>query len=54
MANYICYESGYRGVYTLPQMQKLYEDCVNANEYPDFDGWLWDMVRSGVFEKVNL
>lgn len=32
-------------------MKKLYEEAVDKEEYPFFDFWLWDMLRSGVFEE---
>ena len=32
-------------------MKKLYEETVDKEEYAFFDCWLWDMLRSGVFEE---
>ena len=50
---YISYEEGSAGVYTLEEMQALYIVKVDKKEYPDFECWLHDMVKSGVFEKVG-
>ena len=32
-------------------MKKLYAETVNKEEYADYSDWLWDMLRSGVFEE---
>lgn len=50
---YISYEEGRKGVYTLEEMQVLYITEVNKSEYPDFETWLHDMLKSGVFEEVK-
>lgn len=50
---YISYEEGSEGVYTLEEMQALYIAKVDKEEYPDFETWLYDMVKSGVFEEVK-
>jgi len=50
---YISYEEGNEGVFTLEEMQVLYITKVDKKEYPDFDGWLLDMLKSGVFEEVK-
>lgn len=36
---------------TLEQMKEVYRDLVNKEEYPVFDYWLNDMLKSGVFER---
>lgn len=46
---YICYEPDFTGEYSLPAMRCLYLLVVDKKEYPDFDCWLTDMLRSGVF-----
>ena len=35
-------------------MQKLYEKYNGyLIEDIDFDGWIWDMLRSGVYKKMS-
>lgn len=38
--------------FTFEQMKEIYTNFVNQKEYPDFECWLTDMLRSGVFEEV--
>lgn len=40
-------------VFSFNQMQEIYMDLTNKEEYPTFDIWLWDMIHSGVFEILN-
>lgn len=49
---YACYELGIFGIYTEEEMEFLYMKAVDKNEYPDYIGWKWDMIRSEVFEKL--
>lgn len=49
MKIYISYEEGSKGRYTLDKMKSLYRHEVNLAEYPTFDIWLADMLKSGVF-----
>lgn len=32
-------------------MKKLYEEAVDKKEYADHTSWLYDMLKSGVFEE---
>lgn len=32
-------------------MKNLYKQTVDKEEYADYSSWLWDMLRSGVFEE---
>lgn len=49
---YITYEEPLAGRrFTYNQMQEVYRDFAGKEEYPDFDCWLSDMLKSGVFEK---
>lgn len=36
-------------------MQKLYEKYNGylIEDIPTFDGWIWDMLRSGVYKKMS-
>ena len=53
MQKYITYEEPLKGrIFTESQMYEVYRDLANKKEYPDFTGWLIDMLRSGVFEKI--
>ncbi|MBE5063937.1 hypothetical protein INF30_11800 [Lachnospiraceae bacterium DSM 108991] len=51
-SRYACYEQGISGIYTEEEMERLYMKAVDKTEYPDYIGWKWDMIRSGVFEKI--
>lgn len=42
-------EPFYNQTFTLEQMAEIYKNLVNKNEYSNFDCWLLDMLRSGVF-----
>lgn len=53
MKKYISYEEGSNGIFTEEEMQKIYTEQVNKEEYPDFKSWLHDMLKSGVFEEVK-
>lgn len=54
MAQYLTYEQPYAGQsFSLEQMEEQYISVVDKLEYPDFDTWLYDMLRSGVYTKVN-
>ena len=52
MKKYISYEEDIRGEYTEEQFFSLYESAVDKHEYQTFADWKWDMLRSGVFEKL--
>lgn len=51
MTIYTTYEDSITGEYTEKEMKNLYEKEVDKKEYPTFEGWVWDMLRSGVFDK---
>lgn len=42
---------GRRTSYDERGVRRIYELTVNRNEYPTFEGWLWDMERSGVLNR---
>lgn len=49
---YTTYEEPLKGQsFTYNQIQDVYRDFVDKEEYPDFDCWFSDMLKSGVFEK---
>lgn len=51
---YVTYEEPLQGrCFTESQMKEVYRDLVNKTEYPSFDIWFTDMIKSGVFERVN-
>lgn len=51
---YITYEKPFKGKrFTEKGICKVYRDMVDKAEYPDFECWKIDMLKSGVFEKVN-
>lgn len=50
---YTTYEEPLFGrVFTEKQMQEVYRDLADKSEYPDFECWFADMLKSGVFEEV--
>lgn len=51
---YITYEEPIKGQsFTYNQVQEVYRDFADKEEYPDFDCWFSDMLKTGVFEKEN-
>ena len=51
---YTSYEIGCEGSYTIEQMKNLYNETVDKTEYETFDIWLFDMLKSGVFEEETI
>lgn len=50
---FITYEEPLKDrTFTEKQMQEVYRDLADKNEYPDFECWFSDMLKSGVFEEV--
>lgn len=50
---YITYEEPLAGrTFTKAQMKEVYHDMVNKEEYAIFEDWLFDMLKSGVFEEM--
>ena len=50
---YITYEEPFKGkTFTEKQLHEVYRDMADKTEYPDFECWKTDMVKSGVFEEV--
>lgn len=54
MKKYMTYEEPLKGkCFTEEQMHEVYRDLADKKEYPDFECWFTDMLRSGVFEEVQ-
>ena len=54
MKKYITYEEPLQGrTFNEKQMYEVYRDLADKNEYPDYECWLIDMLKSGVFEEVK-
>ena len=54
MKRYITYEEPYAGqIFDESGMKRIYVTDVDKEEYAFFDFWLWDMLRSGVFEEIK-
>lgn len=49
---YICNEEGCEGEYTEKSMKELYDNTVDKETYSTYEGWKWDMLRSGTFHKL--
>lgn len=55
MKYYITYEEPLKGrCFTEKQMHEVYRDLADKKEYPTFDIWFSDMLKSGVFERVTI
>lgn len=51
---YTTYEEPLKGkIFTEKQMYEVYKDLADKEEYPDFECWKTDMLKSGVFEKFS-
>lgn len=51
---YITYEEPLKcKTFTEKQMHEVYRNMVDKTEYPDFECWKTDMLKSGVFEKSS-
>lgn len=51
---YITYEEPLKGkCFTEKQIHKVYRDLADKAEYPDFECWKIDMLKSGIFEKFS-
>ena len=54
MKSYVTYEEPFQGcIFTGNQMHEVYRDMADKREYPTFDIWFSDMIKSGVFEEVE-
>lgn len=54
MKSYVTYEEPLQGyTFTKKQMHEVYRDMADKLEYPAFDIWFSDMLKSGVFEEVE-
>lgn len=52
---YVTYEEPLNGrCFTEKQMKEVYRDLASKTEYPAFDIWFSDMIKSGVFERVTI
>lgn len=51
---FITYEEPIAGrSFTYKQMKEVYRDMADKNEYPNFESWFTDMMKSGVFKEVQ-
>lgn len=50
---YTTYESPFAGrIFTEHQMQNIYQLMIDKTEYPTYEGWIYDMTKSGVYEEI--
>ena len=53
MKMYTTYESPFAGrTFTEHQMQNIYQLMIDKTEYPTYEGWIYDMTKSGVYEEI--
>ena len=53
MIRYFTSEEPFAGRWFTPyQMHEVYRDMANKAEYPSYDIWLTDMLRSGIFVEM--
>lgn len=50
---YRSYEPDFCGTYSDDEMKNIYKLIVNKKEYQDFECWLFDMIKSGVFVEIR-
>lgn len=51
---YVSYEQPFEGkAFTSNQMHEVYRDMADKTEYQDFDTWLYDMIKSGIFRIIT-
>lgn len=51
---YISYEEPFNGkAFTSSQMREVYRDMADKTEYQDFESWLYDMIKSGIFRIIT-
>lgn len=51
---YVSYEQPFNGkAFTSSQMREVYRDMADKTEYQDFESWLYDMIKSGVFQVIT-
>lgn len=51
---YVSYEQPFEGkAFTSSQMREVYRDMADKTEYQDFESWLYDMIKSGVFRIIT-
>ena len=54
MKRYIAFIAPIKGrTFTEKQLYEVYRDLADKAEYPDFECWKMDMLKSGVFEKFS-
>jgi len=49
---YICWENGFES-FDDEEIKEVYKKEVNKIEYPDFQGWLHDMLKMGILIKSD-
>lgn len=53
MKKYITYEEPFKSrTFNEKQMKEVYRDMADKAEYKDFEEWLIDMLRTGIFKEV--
>lgn len=53
MKLYITYEEPFANrKFNSNQIKEVYRDMADKAEYPGFECWISDMLKSGVFEEV--
>ena len=51
---YVSYEQPFEGkAFSSSQIREIYRDMTDKTEYQDFDIWLYDMIKTGVFRIVT-
>lgn len=53
MTRYITNEFLKISIYSEDEMKELYERVVDKHEYSDYEDWIYDMLRSGIFKKIT-
>lgn len=40
------------GIMGEKTLHNLYREMIDKEEYPDYEGWLWDMKRCGLVTEM--
>lgn len=46
---YLYYENGIEEPYTIETLKIYYEKEIDKLDYPDFECWMRDMIKLGIF-----
>lgn len=48
-----CYEEGCEGIYTLTELQKMWDSQIDKSNFADFDSWLEEMEQYQILIRLQ-